>query len=78
MIRLDYISCALTICSTVLIGKRRWEGWLVAAFNSVIICIIAINTAQIGFIPANAFCIALYAYNIRAWLQKVHAQTDRY
>src|SRR5215472_3147292 len=27
--RLDYLSCILTISSTILIGKRHWQGWVV-------------------------------------------------
>ena len=65
--RLDYISCALTIGSTVLIGKRYWQGWVVAAANSVIICFIGFRTEQTGFIPANLFCLGIYGYNIIRW-----------
>jgi len=67
VIRLDYLSCLLTICSTILVGRRCWEGWVLAAINSVIICLIGIRTSQLGFIPANVFCIALYAVNLRTW-----------
>jgi hypothetical protein len=67
VLRLDYLSCVLTILSTILIGRRCWEGWVVAAVNSLIICIIGIRTAQLGFVPANLFCIALYALNLRTW-----------
>lgn len=67
MLRLDYLSCVLTVASTILIGKRCWEGWLLAAINSVVICSIAVKTAQTGFIPANLFCIVLYGYNLRSW-----------
>lgn len=66
-LRLDYVSCALTILSTVLIGRRLWHGWVVAGVNSMIICIIGMRTAQFGFVPANLFCIALYAYNLLNW-----------
>ncbi len=66
-LRLDYISCALTILSTVLVGKRLWQGWLVAGVNSVIICLIGIRTAQFGFVPANLFCLALYVHNVLNW-----------
>jgi hypothetical protein len=38
-----------------------------AALNSVIICVIGIRTAQLGFIPANIFCLVLYALNLRNW-----------
>lgn len=65
--RLDYISCFLTIGSTVLIGKRYWQGWLVAAANSVIICYIGLQTEQTGFIPANIFCLGIYGYNVYQW-----------
>lgn len=65
--RLDYISCILTVGSTVLIGKRQWHGWLIAAANSVIICYIGLETKQTGFIPANLFCLGIYSYNIYQW-----------
>lgn len=67
MLRLDYLSCVLTVVSTILVGRRCWEGWVLAAVNSVIICSIAMKTAQLGFIPANLFCIVLYGYNVRNW-----------
>jgi nicotinamide riboside transporter PnuC len=65
--RLDYLSCVLTIVSTILVGRRYWEGWIVAAINSVVICLIGFRTSQFGFIPANVFCVALYAVNLRSW-----------
>jgi nicotinamide riboside transporter PnuC len=67
VLRLDYLSCVLTVISTILVGRRFWEGWVLAALNSVIICIIAVRTAQTGFIPANLFCIVLYGINLRSW-----------
>lgn len=67
VLRLDYISCLLTVLSTVLIGKRYWHGWVLAGVNSVVVCVIAKNTAQFGFIPANVFCLGLYAYNVWNW-----------
>jgi hypothetical protein len=76
MFRLDYISCVLTISSTILVGRKRWEGWLVAGLNSVLICVIAVNTAQLGFIPANLFCLALYSYNIWEWRKSIGAPKE--
>ena len=67
MLRLDYISCILTVASTILVGRRCWEGWALAAVNSVVMCIIGIRTEQLGFVPANAFCIIVSAMNLRAW-----------
>lgn len=67
VLRLDYLSCVLTVLSTILIGKRCWEGWVLAAANSIIICVIGLKTSQWGFIPANIFCIVLYAINLRTW-----------
>jgi hypothetical protein len=66
-VRLDYLSCVLTILSTILVGKRCWEGWALAAVNSLIICVIGVRTAQFGFIPANLFCLILYGVNLRTW-----------
>ena len=67
MLRLDYLSCVLTIVSTVLLGRRCWEGWILSGVNSVIICVIGLRTAQLGFVPANLFCIVFAAVNMRAW-----------
>jgi hypothetical protein len=67
VIRLDYLSCVLTVLSTILVGRRHWEGWMLAAINSAIICVIGVRTAQLGFIPANLFCIVLYGVNLRSW-----------
>jgi len=55
--RLDYLSCVLTIASTI----------LVAGVNSVVVCVIGFKTAQMGFIPANVFCLVMSAVNLRAW-----------
>ena len=67
MLRLDYLSCVLTIASTILVGRRCWEGWALAGVNSVLICVIGVRTAQLGFVPANMFCIVVSAINLRAW-----------
>ena len=53
--------------STILVGRRCWEGWLLATVNCVIMCIIGIKTAQLGFIPANLFCVVLSVSNLRTW-----------
>ena len=72
LLKLDYISCVLTILSTLLIGKRLWHGWVIASANSVIVCVIGLKTRQMGFIPANLFCIVLYAVNVRSWLKPAY------
>ena len=69
MFRLDYLSCLLTVLSTILVGRKRWMGLVVASVNSVIVCVIGLKTGQLGFIPANMFCIAVYAFNIRSWVR---------
>jgi hypothetical protein len=55
VIRLDYLSCLLTICSTILVGRRCWEGWVLAAISSVIICLIGLRTSQLGLIRPMCF-----------------------
>lgn len=67
MLRLDYLSCVLTVASTILVGRRCWEGWALAGVNSLLICVIGLRTEQLGFIPANVFCIVMSAANLRAW-----------
>jgi hypothetical protein len=66
-IRLDYVSCVLTILGTVLLGRKLWQGWVVAAVNSAVVCVIGVRTAQFGFVPANLLCIALYTSNLFHW-----------
>jgi hypothetical protein len=70
MLKLDYVSCILTIISTVLIGKRLWQGWVIAGANSIIICVIGMRSAQFGFVPANLSCIGLDANNLWNWRPK--------
>jgi hypothetical protein len=70
IIRLDYLSCVLTVLATVLIGKKLWQGWVVAALNSAVVCVIGVRTAQFGFVPANLLCIALYTSNLVNWRPK--------
>jgi hypothetical protein len=73
-IRLDYLSCVLTVLATVLIGKKLWQGWVVAAVNSAVVCVIGVRTAQFGFVPANLLCIALYTSNLVNWRPKKQDQ----
>jgi len=68
MFRLDYVSCLLTILSTILIGRKMWGGLIVAGVNSLLIGFIGFKTHQIGFIPANAFCILVYGFSLRSWM----------
>jgi nicotinamide riboside transporter PnuC len=77
MLHLDYISCLLTILSTILIGKRLWHGWIIAAINSLVVCVIGVQTAQYGFLPGNLFCIALYAHNLSAWRPENHKDAEQ-
>ena len=46
-----------------------WPGLVIAAINSVVICVIGANTAQYGFIVANVFCIFAYLLNVRSWMR---------
>jgi hypothetical protein len=65
--RLDCLSCVLTVFSTILVGRRSWTGWMIAAVNSLIVCVIALRTGQLALVPANLFCIVLYVVNLRTW-----------
>ncbi|MGA9670035.1 MAG: hypothetical protein WBQ94_12555 [Terracidiphilus sp.] len=68
MFRLDYLSCLLTVVATILVGRKKWTGLVVSGVNSLIVCVIAVHTSQYGFIPANVFCICIYAVNMKSWL----------
>jgi hypothetical protein len=76
MFHLDYLSCFLTVLATILVGRKSWTGLLVSSANSLIVCLIGLRTSQFGFIPANLFCICVYAFSIRSWL-KQHTHTPR-
>lgn len=73
MFRLDYVSCLLTVLSTILISRKQWAGFVVAGLNSLLICAIGLETHQTGFIPANLFCIVIYVFTIRSWKRQASA-----
>jgi hypothetical protein len=70
MLHLDYLSCFLTVLTTILLVRKSWTGLVVAIGNSLIVCVIGLRTSQFGFIPANLFCICVYAWSIRSWLKE--------
>ena len=70
MLRLDYLSCLLTIVATILVSRKKWTGLIVSGVNSVIVCVIALHTSQYGFIPANMFCVCVYSFSLKSWLTK--------
>ncbi len=76
MLHLDYLSCLLTVASTVMVGKRLWQGWVLAAINSIVFCLIGLHTGQWGFIPANLFCLLVYSYNIHQWREPQVGSAD--
>ena len=54
VLRLDYLSCVLTILSTILVGRRHWEGWVLAGLNSVIICLHRHENFAMGFYSSKS------------------------
>jgi hypothetical protein len=76
MFHLDYLSCFLTVLATILLARKSWVGLLIAIVNSLIVSAIALRTSQLGFIPANLFCICIYAFSVRSWL-KEQTRTNR-
>ena len=70
MFHLDYLSCFLTVLATILLARKSWTGLLIAIANSLIVCAIGLRTSQLGFIPANLFCICVYGFSMRSWLKK--------
>ena len=76
VLQLDYISCFLTVVSTILVARKMWLGLVIAAVNSVVICVIGANTAQYGFIVANVLCIFTYLLNIRSWVRDRKTMRD--
>ena len=70
LFRLDYLSCLLTVIATILVGRKNWTGLVVSGVNSLIVCVIGLHTSQYGFIPANVFCIGIYAFNLKSWTKK--------
>lgn len=78
MFHLDYLSCFLTVLATILLARKSWIGLLLAIANSLIVCVIGLRTSQIGFIPANLFCICVYAFSMRQWhKEQIHANRDQ-
>jgi hypothetical protein len=78
MFHLDYLSCFLTVLATILLARKSWIGLLIGIVNSLIVCAIGLRTSQLGFIPANLFCICVYGFSMRSWLRKqTHTNRDR-
>jgi hypothetical protein len=78
MFHLDYLSCFFTILATILLARKSWIGLIVAIANSLIVCAIGLRTSQLGFIPANLFCIGVYACSMRSWLkERTHSNRDQ-
>jgi hypothetical protein len=78
MFHLDYLSCSFTILATILLARKSWIGLLVAITNSLIVCVIGLRTSQLGFIPANLFCIGVYAFSMRSWFkERTRANRDQ-
>jgi hypothetical protein len=78
MFHLDYLSCFLTVLATILLARKCWIGLVLAMINSVIVCAIGLQTLQLGFIPANLFCIGVYGFSMRSWLkQQAHVYRDQ-
>src|SRR5215472_13050901 len=78
MFHLDYLSCFLTVLATILLARKSWVGLLIAIVNSLIVCAIGLRTSQLGFIPANLFCICAYAFSMRSWLrEQTHTNRDQ-
>ena len=69
VLRLDCLSCVLTVISTILVGRRCWEGWVLAAANSLIICVIGLRTAQLGSFRQICFVLcstrSTFAHGVR-------------
>lgn len=59
-----------------MVGRKSWTGLALASVNSMIVCVIGLQTSQIGFIPANLFCIVVYVLNIRKWMKEEALQPD--
>jgi hypothetical protein len=78
MFHLDYLSCFFTVLATILLARKSWVGLLIAIVNSLIVCAIGLRTLQLGFIPANLFCICVYAFSLRSWLkQQTHTHHEQ-
>jgi len=78
MFHLDYLSCFFTVLATILLARKSWIGLLVAIVNSLIVCVIGLRTSQLGFIPANLFCICVYGFSMRPWLkEQKHTHRDQ-
>ena len=78
MFHLDYLSCFLSVLATALLARKSWIGLFIAIVNSLIVCVIALRTSQFGFIPANLFCICIYAFSMRSWVkEQTHTNRER-
>jgi len=73
MIRLDYLSCVLTVLATVLIARSSGKAGSSPVSTAPSSASLA-SARQFGFVPANLLCIALYASNLINWRPKKRSE----
>lgn len=66
----SYLLTAVGLLIFWLAGNKRWEAWLLGLFNQVLWVSYAIATDQYGWIIGAAAYGAMYARNLRKWLNR--------
>lgn len=61
------VLAAVGITAMLLIGRRKWYGWLVGIFAETLWTSYAIESKQYGFILASFFYACVYLKNLFAW-----------
>jgi len=55
------------VTGLLVVGRRQWQGWLIAITNEILWIGYAIATRQYGFIFGAVAYISVHSHNARKW-----------
>jgi nicotinamide riboside transporter PnuC len=68
LFRLDVLSSLISICAIVIVGRKKWWGWLFNIANVFLLTILNIRYGLWALHFLNVGLLCMFAYN--AWLWK--------
>jgi hypothetical protein len=66
-LHLDWVAGALSFAGMYTVGKKLWWGWLINAFNCLLLIYINGYLRLWGFVPLNVVLLGLFVKNAWTW-----------
>ena len=63
----SWLLSAIGVTGLLMVGRRRWWGWLIAFTNEVLWIGYALVTRQYGFIFGAAAYMSVHIHNAKKW-----------